>query len=426
MVERHSPQTHHITNKHICSKAQKVLRGLDKANHEAYLVGGAVRDLLLDKCPKDFDIATCAHPEDVKNTFPSCRLIGRRFRLAHVHFGREYLEVATFRAPHDDHESGRTSDDGRIIHDNVYGTLEEDALRRDFTVNALFYDIKTGDVLDHVNGMDDIKARQLRLIGDPETRYREDPVRMLRAVRFAAKLDFTIHPDSEQPIYSLGHLLKNIAPARLFDETLKLFHGGQALETFRTLRKYDLFQYLFPLTERSLLVEEGDEFLDFIEIALTNTDKRINSGKSTTPAFLFAVMLWDDLTGYFQYHLEEGQPAYQSMHKAASDVFSEQVRAMSVPKRFSTMTREIWSLQDRFNHRHCRSSLSFLEHRRFRAAYDFFCLRAKAGHLPTEACEWWTKFQFLSHDEQQETCQQYANPKNKRRRRKKPPQDNND
>ena len=425
MVERHSPDTHHITNNDICHKAKKILRGLEKADHEAYLVGGAVRDLLLDKKPKDFDIATSALPEEVKQTFgSSCRLIGRRFRLAHVHFGREYLEVATFRAPHDDDESGKMSNDGRIIHDNVYGTLEEDAERRDFTINALFYDLKTGDVLDHVNGMDDIEARQLRLIGDPETRYREDPVRMLRAIRFACKLGFSIHPDSEAPIYSLGHLLKDIAPARLFDETLKLFHGGQALETFRTLRKYNLFQYLFPLTEHSLLLEDGTEFLEFVELALSNTDKRINSGKSTTPAFLFAVMLWDDLTSHFQYHLEEGQPAYQAMHKAASDVFSEQVRAMSVPKRFSSMTREIWSLQDRFNRRDCRSSLSFLEHRRFRAAYDFFCLRANAGHLPQEACDWWTTFQFLSLEEQEEICQTYASQKKKRRRRRKKPNQN--
>ena len=419
LVDRHSPQTHHITSQHVCPKARKILLALDKANHEAYLVGGAVRDLLLDKTPKDFDIATSAHPEEVKKTFPSCRLIGRRFRLAHVHFGREYLEVATFRAPHDDDKSGRTSDDGRITHDNVYGTLEEDALRRDFTVNALFYDLKTGDVLDHVNGMADIKKRQLRLIGDPETRYREDPVRMLRAIRFAAKLGFSIHPDSEQPIYTLGHLLKNIAPARLFDETLKLFHGGKALETFHQLRQYGLLEYLFPLTEHSLNVEGKDEFLNFIEISLSNTDKRINSGKSTTPAFLFAVMLWDKLSEHFEYHREEGQPAYQAMHKAASDVFSEQVKAISVPRRFSNMTREIWMLQERFYRRDCRSSLSFIEHKRFRAAYDFFCLRASAGYLPLEECEWWTTFQFLSRDQQEESCKVFPGPKRKRRRRRK-------
>jgi len=419
LLVRHSPDTHHITDKHIYGKAKKILNSLNAANYEAYLVGGAVRDLLLNKLPKDFDIATSAHPEEVKAVFPSCRLIGRRFRLAHVHFGREFLEVATFRAPHEDNASGKVSEDGRIIHDNVYGTLEEDALRRDFTVNALFYELQSGDVLDHVNGMADIEKRQLRLIGDPETRYREDPVRMLRAVRFSAKLDFSIHPDTERPIYTLGHLLKNIAPARLFDETLKLFHGGQALKTFHLLRQYDLLQYLFPLTEHSLLLEENNSFLNFIEIALANTDKRINSGKSTTPAFLFAVMLWDKLNAHFEYHREEGQPAYQAMHKAASDVFSEQVRSTAVPRRFSNVSRDIWMLQARFAHKDCRSALSFIEHRRFRAAYDFFCLRASAGQLPAEECDWWTRFQFATPEEQEAMCKPFKRPRKRRRNRKR-------
>jgi poly(A) polymerase len=424
LVVRHSADTHHITNKQVCSKARKILTGLDKAKFEAYLVGGAVRDLLLDKTPKDFDIATNAHPEQVKKVFGKyCRLIGRRFRLAHVHFGREYLEVATFRAPHDDNNednpSGKVAEGGRIIHDNVYGTLEQDALRRDFTINALFYCQKTGDVLDHVNGMTDIEERQLRLIGDPETRYREDPVRMLRAIRFSVKLGFSIEPKTEQPIYKLGHLLKDIAPARLFDETLKMFHGGHALETFRALRQFDLFQYLFPLTEHSLNIEKDDLFLNFIEIALRNTDKRINSGKSTTPAFLFSVLLWDKLNQHFEYHREEGQPAYQAMHKAASDVFTEQVKSVAVPRRFSNVSRDIWMLQVRFTRKDCRSALSFTEHRRFRAAYDFFCLRAEAGYLPKEECEWWTTFQFLPQDEQQEMCKDIPNPKKKRRRRRK-------
>ncbi len=421
MVVRHSPNTHHITEQDIYIKAKKILNSLNKANYEAYLVGGAVRDLLLDKSPKDFDIATSAHPEEVNRVFSSCRLIGRRFRLAHVHFGREYLEVATFRAPHhkNDHSGGKTTEDGRITHDNVYGTLEEDALRRDFTVNALFYDLQTGDVLDHVNGMDDIHKRQLRLIGDPETRYREDPVRMLRAIRFVAKLGFTIHPDTERPIYALGHLLKDIAPARLFDETLKLFHGGQALKTFHLLRQYDLFQYLFPLTEHSLLLDEDDTFLDFIETALSNTDKRINSGKSTTPAFLFAVMLWDKLNAHFEYHREEGQPAYQAMHKATNDVFSEQVRSIAVPRRFSNVSRDIWMLQARFTHKDCRSALAFIEHRRFRAAYDFYCLRASAGQLPAEECDWWTRFQFASPEDQEAMCEPFKRPKKRRRHRKR-------
>ncbi|HIQ07374.1 MAG TPA: polynucleotide adenylyltransferase PcnB, partial [Thiotrichaceae bacterium] len=242
MVNSHTYNNHSIAKKNLCPKAVKILESLNKAGYEAYLVGGAVRDLLLDKQPKDFDIATAALPEEVKHTFRSCRLIGRRFRLAHVYFGREYFEVATFRAPHDSNSnSGKTAQDGRITHDNVYGTVEEDALRRDFTINALFYDLQNNRIIDYANGMKDIKGKQIRLIGDPETRYREDPVRMLRAVRFAVKLNFTIHPETEAPIYKMGSLLQNIAPARLFDEVLKLFHGGQALETFRALRHYDLF-----------------------------------------------------------------------------------------------------------------------------------------------------------------------------------------
>lgn len=419
MANRLSPAQHSIIEKRICKKARDILHRLEKAEHEAYLVGGAVRDLLLDHSPKDFDIATSAHPEEVKKIFPSCRLIGRRFRLAHIHFGREYLEVATFRAPHDESESGKTSDKGRIINDNVYGTMEEDALRRDFTINALFYDIHTGDVVDHADGIKDLEKREIRLIGNPETRYREDPVRMLRAVRFAVKLGFTIQAETERPIYKLGHLLKDIAPARLFDETLKLFHGGKALATFRMLRQYDLFQYLFPQTEDSLLREENEDFLNFIETALKNTDRRLQSNLSVTPAFLFAVMLWDKTLEGFERYRSDGQPEYQSMQLAASDVIALQAKSTAVPRRFSNVSRDIWLLQARFNRKDCRAVFSFLEHKRFRAAYDFFCLRARAGYVPIEDCEWWTELQKLSYDEQMEACKEFAAPKRRRNRRRK-------
>lgn len=421
MVDSHTYNNHSITKKDLCPKAVKVIESLNKAGHEAYLVGGAVRDLLLNKEPKDFDIATAAHPEEVKRTFRSCRLIGRRFRLAHVYFGREYLEVATFRAPHTENNSnsGKTANDGRITHDNVYGTLEEDALRRDFTINALFYDLQNNKIIDYVNGIEDIEKKQIKIIGDPKTRYREDPVRMLRAVRFAVKLNFTIHPDSEAPIYKMGSLLQNIAPARLFDEALKLFHGGQALETFRVLRRYDLFQYLFPQTEAALLSEQNEDFLNFVEQALKNTDNRINSGMSTTPAFLYAVMLWAQVEQASQLYRESGQPIYQAVHLAASDVLGQQVKSTAIPRRFSNVSREIWILQNRFERKDCRSSLSLIEHRRFRAAYDFHCLRAEAGHIPISECEWWTEFQQLSHEEQLAQCKQFSAPKKKRRRRKK-------
>ncbi|MCK5726221.1 MAG: polynucleotide adenylyltransferase PcnB [Thiotrichaceae bacterium] len=421
MVDSHTYKNHSITKKDLCPRAIKVLESLNKAGHEAYLVGGAVRDLLLDKTPKDFDIATAAHPEEVKRTFRNSRLIGRRFRLAHVYFGREYLEVATFRAPHDagSENAGKTANDGRITHDNVYGTLEEDALRRDFTINALFYDLKNKEIKDYAGGIQDIQDKQIRLIGDPEVRYREDPVRMLRAIRFAVKLDFTIHPETEAPIYKMGSLLKNIAPARLFDEALKLFHGGQALETFQALRRYDLFQYLFPQTENDLLEEQDESFLTFIEQALKNTDQRINSGMSTTPAFLYSVLLWARVQQRFMLYRESGQPIYQSTHLAATDALNEQVKSTAIPRRFSNVSREIWILQSRFERKDCGSSLALIEHRRFRAAYDFHCLRAQAGHIDISECEWWTEFQKLNHEEQLEQCKEFARPRKKRRRRKK-------
>lgn len=420
-IERFSVAEHGIKETQLCPHTRKVLKKLNKSNYEAYLVGGAVRDLLLKVEPKDFDIATAAHPEQIRRLFSSCRLIGRRFRLAHIYFGRSYLEVATFRAPHDNSKSGKTSNDGRITHDNVYGTLEQDALRRDFTINALFYDQETGDIIDYVNGIADIKAHSIRLIGDPETRYREDPVRMLRAIRFAVKLNFDIEAETEAPIYELGHLLRNIAPARLFDEALKLFHSGHALEIFRTLRHYNLFQYLFPLTEESLLVDEDDYVLTFIETALANTDKRIGEGKSITPAFLYAVMLWDNIQERMDEYLADDQPRYQAIQLSASDAFSEQVQYTAIPRRFSNVTREIWLLQNRFLRRDCRGAFSFTEHKRFRGAYDFHCLRAAAGEVTQEECEWWTKFQFAAHDQQMKMCQQFSPPKRKRKPRQNNP-----
>ncbi|MEE9445459.1 MAG: polynucleotide adenylyltransferase PcnB, partial [Cocleimonas sp.] len=277
------PATEHGLNpREIDKKARSILQALAKAGYEAYLVGGGVRDLLLGKHPKDFDIATSATPEQIKQVLPSTRIIGRRFRLAHVHFGREYYEVATFRAPHDDSDKGQVGDHGRIINDNVYGTVEEDARRRDFSINALFYDLDTGEILDFVDAMDDLKKRQLKMIGDPVTRYREDPVRMLRAVRFSAKLNLTIDPASEAPMSELSDLLGNIAPARLFDETLKLFHGGQAQKTLEQLRQYDLLKWLFPQAELSLSEDEASDpekasYTRLVHAALKNTDKRIRA-----------------------------------------------------------------------------------------------------------------------------------------------------
>ena len=416
----HIPFSEHgISERKICKKARIVLNALVEAGYEAYLVGGAVRDLLLGKEPKDFDIATNAHPEQIKKVLPSTRIIGRRFRLAHVHFGRDFLEVATFRAPHNKSDKGQVNQDGRILHDNVYGTIAEDALRRDFTVNALFYDLKTGDVLDFVDGMRDVKQRQLRLIGDPEIRYREDPVRMLRAIRFLAKLGFSLEAKTEAPIRELSNLLSTIVPARLFDESLKLFHSGQAVVTLELLRKYLLFSCLFPLTEQSLKEDDSGLFFQLLLEALNNTDRRIRLGKPVNPAFLFAVMLWHQVKKGEKMYRGMGNPELQSMHLAASDVLGHQVKSTAVPRRFSNITREIWIMQRRFQFKGCRCALNFIDNKRFRAAYDFMCLRASSGEALKEECRWWTLFQEASFEDQLAMCNAITPTKRRRSSRRR-------
>lgn len=371
------------------------------------LVGGGVRDLLLGHAPKDFDIATDALPEDVKKLFSNSRLIGRRFRLAHVFFGREIIEVATFRASQADENQNsinsdidRAHDDsGRILRDNVYGQIEDDVWRRDFTVNALYYDIADFSIVDYTEAMDDVKNKVLRLIGDPETRYREDPVRMLRAIRFAAKLGFSIHPDSEQPIFDLGYLLDDIPPARLFDEVLKLFHSGQGVKSLQLLRQYNLLQYLFKQADDVL--KQGDETFDtFIHLALESTDKRINEGKPVTPAFLFAAMLWGTVEKLSDKLKQSGEPGTLAMQNASSHVLSKQVKMITIPKRFSMVVRDIWQMQHRFKFRHGKRAKSLLMHKKFRAGYDFMCIRSQAGEVTDDSCEWWTRIQTMGPQEQ--------------------------
>jgi len=372
------------------------------------LVGGGVRDLLLGHAPKDFDIATDALPEDVKKLFSNSRLIGRRFRLAHVFFGREIIEVATFRASQaDENLSSKSSDidrahddSGRILRDNVYGQLEDDVWRRDFTVNALYYDIADFSIVDYTSAMDDVKNKVLRLIGDPETRYREDPVRMLRAIRFAAKLGFSIHPETEQPIFDLGYLLDDIPPARLFDEVLKLFHSGQGVKSLQLLRQYNLLQYLFKQADESL--KQGDEtFETFIHLALESTDKRINQGKPVTPAFLFAAMLWGTVDKLSDKLKQSGETGTLAMQNASSTVLSKQVKIITIPKRFSMVVRDIWQMQHRFKFRHGKRAKSLLMHKKFRAAYDFMCIRSQAGEVTDDSCEWWTRIQTMGPKEQE-------------------------
>jgi poly(A) polymerase len=413
-----SRSEHCISRAGINENALKVLYRLKDTGFKAYLVGGGVRDLLLGREPKDFDVVTDARPEQIRKVFRNCRLIGRRFRLAHVYFKRDVVEVATFRAllePDATPDEDAEVQDGRIIRDNVYGTIEEDALRRDFTVNSLYYDIRNFSVLDYTGAIQDLQTGTLRFIGDPETRYREDPVRMLRAVRFAAKLGFRIHP--ETPMFKLGHLLHDVPPARLFDEVLKLFHGGCALQTFELLRRYGLFSWLFPATERALAQEEQGFPLTFVAQALENTDKRINNGKPVTPAFLFAVMLWEPVRLLAQSLQEQGMNELPALQAASHEVITDHVKYTAVPRRFSVGVREIWQLQRQFRHRAGKKPLHFLSNPRFRAAYDFLCLRVAAGEDLNEECEWWTRFQEVSSAEQRKMI--HREPTRSRRRRRK-------
>ncbi len=406
---------HIIKPEHICQRADSIIKRLQKAGFEAYLVGGCVRDLLLGLTPKDFDIATSAHPEQVRKLFSSARLIGRRFRLAHIYFGRDYVEVATFRAPHDESRDGQVNEHGRIIHDNVYGTLEEDVWRRDFSINALFYDPVSGDVIDFVGGMQDLTERHLRLIGEPEQRYREDPVRMMRALRFAAKLDCTLDGATRELIRPLGHLLTSVASARLFDELLKLLHSGHGWKTFQLLEEYGLLPHLLPVTARSLGNDPAGIYRKLLQSALTNTDARIGEGKSVMPPFLFAVLLWEQVHHDLVQAQLKGHPELQALHIAATDVLRDQVKVTAIPRRYSNITREIWGLQSRFRHRDLRRANVLLSNPRFRAAYDFLCLRATAGEPVAEDSEWWTHFQTADPEERQNLCK----PATKKRRRNK-------
>ena len=407
---------HGISRKNIDESALKVLYRLNKAGFEAYLVGGAVRDLLLGKRPKDFDVATDATPEQVKDLFRNCRLIGRRFRLAHIHFGRHIIEVATFRGHHDDSGSGHQDESGRILRDNVYGDLEQDVWRRDFTVNALYYSVADFSVVDYVGGFEDVMQKRLRLIGDPDDRYREDAVRMLRAIRFAAKLDFSIDESCQSFIREEGGLLRDIPAARLYEEVLKLFHSGHAIKSFSGLRDYHLLEHLFP--EAAEALDGNETALKFLQLAMQSTDERIHQNKPVTPAFLFAALMWAPLQKRTEKRLAKGQPHSLALQKSASAMVGEQVRFVSIPKRFTTVMRDIWALQSRFSYRRGKRANSVFEHPKFRAGYDFLCLRSKAGEINDDDCRWWTEFQENSPEAQKkktESHQKHGRPRRRRR-----------
>jgi poly(A) polymerase len=392
--------THGLQRHQFSRQAVGIVERLQQAGYQAYLVGGCVRDLLLNVQPKDFDVATSATPEQIRAEFRNARIIGRRFRLVHIHFGREIIEVATFRAnhPEDDeatsHQSSR-NESGLILRDNVYGTLEEDAQRRDFTINALYYDPVSDHILDYANGVHDVRNRLIRLIGDPRQRYQEDPVRMLRAVRFAAKLDFGIERNSVQPIRELAGLLQDIPGARLFEEVLKLFLSGQAADTFEMLVDLNLFEQMFPGSAEAL--EHSPTYTHtLIRNALVNTDLRVQQGKPVTPAFLFAALLWPALPARALELQARGMPPIPAMQEAAHDLISEQCQYIAIPKRFTLPIKEIWDMQERLPRRSGKRADVMLDNPRFRAGYDFLLLRESAGEQTDGLGQWWTEYQDAS------------------------------
>jgi poly(A) polymerase len=398
---------HHIDESKICGQARYVVETLLKAGYEAYLVGGCVRDLVLGIEPKDFDVATNAHPEQICEHFGNSRLIGRRFRIVHVYYHRNNIEVSTFRAQAIQASQPASGAKGRILRDNTFGTIEEDAIRRDFTINALYYNIESSEVLDYCNGYEDLQARKICMIGDAETRYTEDPVRMLRALRFRAKLDLTIEDDTKKPIKSMGHLLSEIPPARLFDEVIKLFHSGYAMRCFQELDNFHLLQVLFPITHEALNHDESFSLL--IHNALENTDARIRSGKSVNPAFIFAILLWRPYLQLLEQSDQQGIPYSEGAWSSGRRTVLDQSTVTSIPKRFSVTICEIWKLQKRFLNKRGRKSLQLMSHPRFRAAYDFMCLRAHSGELDEEDCTWWTHIQTISEQEQRKMVDQNNN-----------------
>ncbi|MEQ8953601.1 MAG: polynucleotide adenylyltransferase PcnB [Gammaproteobacteria bacterium] len=425
---------HPISRKDVSPSALKVLYRLGDAGFQAFLVGGGVRDLLLGNHPKDFDIATDATPEEIRSLFRNSRIIGRRFKIVHIRFGREIIEVTTFRAPHDPNLepaedlskqefqrlSSAQSKSGMLLRDNVYGNIEEDAIRRDFTINSLYYTVNGFELWDFCGGLEDLSARKIRVIGDPEERFKEDPVRMLRAIRFAAKLDFKIARETSKPIDKLSHLLQSVSGARLFDETLKMFSSGYGERTYSLLRQFDLGDYLIPLTLEA--IEEGDQAAArLVELALRNTDERIRDDKSVTPAFLFAALLWPAL------RLRMGRQDFAThnisdIQTMANDVLREQLDFTAIPKRFSFAAREIWELQVRLQRKNRRSIQAAIRHPRFRAAYDFLLLREESGENLDNMGQWWTEFQFSDTNQQATQLDEISpsqQPRRRRRRRKK-------
>ena len=411
-----SAKQHKIDKTLISQAASKTCEGLQKAGFEAFIVGGAVRDLLMGVKPKDFDVATDATPEEVYKVFRRSRIIGKRFRLVHVLWGQETIEVSTFRGHHQSEGDAQTNDSGRIIRDNIFGNLTEDAARRDFTANALYYNAATEEVLDFHNGVADLKANLLRMIGDPKTRYQEDPVRMLRAVRLSAKLGLKIEKSTQEPIQKLADLLQDVPPSRLFDEMLKLFLSGHAVESVSALRKQHLHHGLLPLLDVVLEQQLGERF---VMLALKNTDERIRIGKSSNPSFLFATLLWHEMLVAWEKYKSQGEHVIPALHMAMNEVIELQAQKMAIHNRFTATMKEIWAMQPRFEQRAGKRPFGLLTHPRYRAAYDFLLLRCESGEIDMEIGDWWTQFADADAETRAAMLLPDTSPKKRRKRNRK-------
>jgi poly(A) polymerase len=413
----HGKDKHGIRRDDISRCARRTCEELQRAGHATFVVGGAVRDLLLGRKPKDFDVATSATPEEVRSVFRRSRIIGRRFQIVHVLCGAETVETSTFRAHFArEPDAENTDEHGRMLSDNVFGTQAEDAMRRDFTVNALFYDPVKEEVWDYVHGMKDLKARKLVMIGDAATRYREDPVRMLRAARLGAKLGLEIDSRTRAPIATHKHLLENVPQARLFEEILKLLLSGNAVECVRVLRELELHHGLLPLLDTAL---EDPEAGPFAMAALRATDERLAEGKPVSPAFLLAALLWGQVEKNLRRFESEGQATIPALHAAMHEALDVQRDSLAIPRRFDATMKELWLMQPRFLQRGGQRPHRLLEHPRFRAAYDFFALRAASANAPQEAAAWWERFQDAGPDERERMLvSDETGPKKKRRRRR--------
>jgi len=405
LIERRFPAADYgLDIDDIDPKALEIVLALQDAGYKAYIVGGGVRDLLLGKHPKDFDVATNAHPEEVKNLFKNCRLIGRRFRLAHVYFRYHIIEVATFRGDHtqaEHDETGSSSEHGLILRDNVFGTMEEDAIRRDFTINSLYYDPVSEEIIDFTGGLSDLQNKILKLIGDPIKRFQEDPIRLLRAARFVGKLGLSVEKKTQTALEISRDMLAHVSPARLFDEHMKFFLHGHAKEVFDALATFGLLKYLFPLIENTF-AQEGEPARAMINQALINTDMRVAEDKPINPAFLIAVFLWQPMNVLKQNYESNLHSVYEAYLRAVNDVLSKQVENLAIPKRLTQTVREIWQLQHLLERRRPRQILTLLHHKRFRAAYDFFLLRSLIGEVDLELADWWTGIQELEISKQKQ------------------------